>query len=128
MQLVEKTDFTKESTYAAIRKLLFSKNRPTAIISFNDYVHMDAVQFAHQENFKVNKDIVFVSYANLPITNYTAFPPLVSIEQYPYGQGEKAMEIMIHLLNTKDEGGENPPKYYTEEMPGTLVMHPPTQG
>ena len=128
MQLVEKTDFTKESTHAAVRKLLFSKNRPNAIISFNDYVHMDAVQFAHQENFNVNKDIVFVSYANLPITDYTAFPPLVSIEQYPYGQGEKAMEIMIHLLNAKDGGGENPPKYYSEEMPGTLVMHPPNQG
>ena len=122
MQMVEKTDLSKESTYAAMKSLLAQKNPPNAIITFNDYVHMDAVQYAQQQNIQVNKDIVFVSYANLPITSYTAFPPLVSIEQYPYGQGEKAMEIMIKLLNHKSENKDDS-SYYVEEMPGTLVMH-----
>jgi LacI family transcriptional regulator len=80
------------------------------------------VQFAQQQNIQVNKDIVFLSYANLPITGYTAYPPLVSIEQYPYGQGERAMEIMIKLLNDKSEN-KNGNTYYVEEMPATLVMH-----
>lgn len=123
MQLVEVTDLSKESTYAAVKKLLALKNRPNAIISFNDYVHMDAVQYVQQQGIQVNKEIVFVSYANLPITNYTAFPPLASIEQYPYGQGEKAMEIMIQILNEKSKNETEPEKYYSEEMPATLVMH-----
>lgn len=123
MQLVEVTDLSKESTYKAVEKLLALRNRPNAIISFNDYVHMDAVQFVQQQGIQVNKDIVFVSYANLPITNYTAFPPLASIEQYPYGQGEKAMEIMIQILNDKSKDESLPTKYYSEEMPATLVMH-----
>lgn len=126
MQLVEKTDLSKESTYASMKNLLGLKNPPNAIISFNDYVHMDAVQYAQQQDIKINKDIVFVSYANLPITSYTAYPPLVSIEQYPYGQGEKAMEIMIHIL--QDRLADNLLDiYYTEEMPATLVMHQTTQ-
>jgi DNA-binding LacI/PurR family transcriptional regulator len=123
MQLVENTDFSKESTYQAVKNLLAMKNPPNAIISFNDYVHMDAVQYAQQQGILINKDIVFVSYANLPITSYTAHPPLVSIEQYPYGQGEKAMELMIQILNRKSEQKEQQEEYYSEEMPATLVMH-----
>ncbi len=122
MQLVEQTDFSKESTYLAMKNFLEQKNPPTAIITFNDYVHMDAVQYAKQNNIKVNKDIAFVSYANLPITNYTAYPPLVSIEQYPYGQGEKAMEIIMKIMNDKLEN-KNSEEYYVEELPATLVMH-----
>lgn len=123
MQLVENTDLSKKSTYSAMQNLLELKNPPNAIITFNDYVHMDAVQYAQQQNIQVNKDIVFVSYANLPITNYTAFPPLASIEQYPYGQGEKAMEIMIKVLHERAEGKTKKEVFYTEEMPATLVMH-----
>lgn len=121
MQLVEKTDLSKESTYQAMKKLLSLKKRPQAIITFNDYVHMDAVKFAQQQNVQVNKEIVFVSYANLPITSYTAHPPLVSIEQYPYRQGKKAMETLVKILNHKSENKKLPKTYYVEEVPVTLV-------
>jgi hypothetical protein len=47
---------------------------------------------------------------------------LVSIEQYPYGQGERAMEIMIKLLHDKTENNLVDTNY-VEEMPATLVMH-----
>jgi LacI family repressor for deo operon, udp, cdd, tsx, nupC, and nupG len=124
MQLVEKTDLSKESTYAALKKLLELKHPPTAVITFNDYVHMDAVQYAERKGIKVNKDIVFVSYANLPITSYTAYPPLASLEQYPLKQGQKAMELMISLLSDK-EGKNNPgDTYYREELSATLIINP----
>ncbi len=123
MQMVERTDLSRESTFAAMKKLLALKSPPNAIITFNDYVHMDAVQFALQEGIRVNKDIVFVSYANLPITSYTAYPPLVSIEQFPFGQGQKAMEIMIKILNEKAADNSAPAQYITEEMAAKLVTH-----
>ncbi|RYG04811.1 MAG: LacI family transcriptional regulator [Chitinophagaceae bacterium] len=120
MQLVEKTDLSRDSTYAAVQKLLSLKNPPTAIITFNDYVHMDAVQYAEKLGVKVNTDIAFVSYANLPITSYTAYPPLASLEQYPNVQGHRAMELMIGLLsdNHKDAG------FHIEEMEARLITHP----
>jgi DNA-binding LacI/PurR family transcriptional regulator len=124
MQLVETTDLSKEGTHGAMQKLLSMKNKPHAIITFNEYVHMDAVQYAQQQGIQVNKDLVFASYANLPIINYTAHPPLVSVEQYPYGQGEKAMEILISLLNEKKDETASSENAITEEIPATLVMHP----
>ena len=124
MQMVEVTDFSKEGTQIAIKKLLALKSPPNAIITFNDYVHMDAVQYAQSQHIQINKDILFVSYANLPITSYTAYPPVVSIEQYPYGQGVKAMEMMIKVLEEKLTKSVDT-AYYTEEVAATLMMHLP---
>jgi LacI family transcriptional regulator, repressor for deo operon, udp, cdd, tsx, nupC, and nupG len=123
MQLVEETDLSKERTNAAIKNLLTLKVPPSAVITFNDYVHMDAVRYAHSQKIKINKDIVFVSYANLPITSYTAFPPIASIEQYPHSQGEKAMEIMMKVLEKEFSESINEPIFYTHEMPGLLEVH-----
>ena len=127
MQLVERTDLSKESTQAAMKSLLALKNPPNAIITFNDYVHMDAVQYAQKQNIQVNKDIAFVSYANLPITSYTAYPPLVSIEQYPLKQGQRSMEIMIDILTAKGKKEQQPAVYYKEEMEVALITHDKTR-
>jgi DNA-binding LacI/PurR family transcriptional regulator len=123
MQLVEVSDFTKESTHEAMKNLLALKQPPDAIISFNDYVHMDAVQYAKQMKLKINKDILFASYANLPITDYTSHPPKISLEQYPVLQGEKAMEIMIKLLQHNTDNSALSDKTYNELIATTLIIH-----
>ncbi len=123
MQMVETTDLSKESTCEALKKLLSLKHPPNAIITFNEYVHFDAVQYAKQQNLEINKDIVFVSYANLPMTVHSAFPPIASMEQCPYQQGEKAMEIMMKLLQAKGEGEDYNKQFYIEEMHVVLVIN-----
>lgn len=123
MQLVETTDLSKESTIEAMKKLLALKRPPDAIISFNDYVHMDAVQYAKQIKIKVNKDIVFASYANLPITEYTFFPPVISMEQFPYQQGQRAMEIMMKVLYEKTENKSGEDHFFSEELPAKIIVH-----
>ena len=122
MQLVEKTDFSKESTEQAMQKLLAIKKLPQAIITFNDYVHMDAVQYAKKNNIDVGNDIVFVSYANLPITSYTAYPPLASIEQYPYKQGEKAMRVLMDLIARKGSDASGAIIFHKEEISPSLMF------
>lgn len=119
LNFVEQTDFSKEKTIDAMKHLLSLKNKPDVIVSFNDYVHMDAVQYAYQQGVKINKEIAFVSYANLPITEYTAFPPVLSLEQYPYGQGEKAMQMMMQLLASQDANAAE--AFYSEELKATLI-------
>jgi DNA-binding LacI/PurR family transcriptional regulator len=98
---VVSTDLTKLKTQEAMQKLLSLKNHPTAIIAFNDYVALDAIKFTRSEGLKINKDIFFVSYANLPITSYMDDPPVVSVEQFPYQQAEKATDILLQLIHSK---------------------------
>jgi LacI family transcriptional regulator, repressor for deo operon, udp, cdd, tsx, nupC, and nupG len=104
--LIITTDLSPASVREATRQLLTSKRKPTAIIAFNDYVVLDAVQYAREEKRKINKDISFVSYGNLPMSNYTTFPPLASVEQFPYRQGQKAMETLLELIDNKKDESE----------------------
>ena len=61
-----------------------------------------------------------MSYANLPQSHYTAFPPLASVEQYPYLQGQKATETLVELLS-KEGKEENSNTYYKIIVDSQLV-------
>ncbi len=100
---IVETDLGKESTRAAVRTLLKRKEPPTAIIAFNDYVALDAIQYARSEGVKINEEVYFLSYANLPITTYLDHPPIASVEQYPYQQAEKATEMLLQRIHAKGE-------------------------
>ncbi len=104
--LVVNCDLTEEGTTAALEILLNHKRKPTAIVTFNDYVSAFAVKHALQKGVKVNEDIELVSFANAPITDYMAYPPLASVEQFPAIQGQKAIDTLLDLIANKDQEEE----------------------
>ena len=110
---IVQTDLTKKKTQDAIHKLLALKNPPSAVIAFNDYVALDGIKYCRSQGLKINKDIFFVSYANLPITSYLDDPPIASVEQFPYQQAEKATEILLRLIQSKGED---------ENVPHSIVL------
>jgi LacI family transcriptional regulator len=103
---IAETDLSQAKTLDAIQQLISIKERPTAVIAFNDYVALEAIKYTRSKGLKINKDIFFVSYANLPVTSYLDDPPIASVEQFPYQQAEKATSILFQLINTKN-GREN---------------------
>lgn len=120
--LIMSCDLTTVNIYKVTEKLLSLKNKPTAIIAFNDYVLLDAVQAVKKLQLQINKDVCFVSYANLPISNYSAHPPLASVEQFSYQQGNKAMEIMLDLLTKEIIENENS-TFYKIILEPQLIIH-----
>ena len=106
--LIVSTDLTEEGTERAMAELLKLKRRPTAVLCFNDNVTLDAIQYATKKKLKINKDISFVSFSNQPMIKHTAFPPIATIEQYPYLQAQKATEVLLDLLNTREEHQTKP--------------------
>jgi DNA-binding LacI/PurR family transcriptional regulator len=123
LSLIVSSDLTRESTWEAMDTLLKLKYPPTAILTINDYVALDAIQFARKSKLKINKDISFVSYANLPITSYLEWPPLASVEQYPYEQCKKAAQILFDLLDEKKKKPGNETVYNNVLIEGDLVIH-----
>lgn len=113
------TDLSPAKTADAIHKLMALRNRPTAVIAFNDYVALDAIKYAKGLGLKINKDIAFVSFANLPVTSYLDHPPAASVEQFPYQQAEKATEILLQLISKQ----EPMPQQHHVVMEGRLVIH-----
>lgn len=101
-RLIKSTDLTKEDTTEKVYELLDSENRPEAIIAFNDYVALDAMKACKNKGLIPNKDVIFVSFANLPITDYMDNPPIASVEQFPYEIGHKAASMLIDVLDSTD--------------------------
>ena len=104
--LIVETDLTKDQNITAIKKLLAANETPTAVVAFNDYVVIDAIRYTKDAGYEINKNIYFTSYANLPITSYLDHPPILSVEQFPYQQAEKATDILLKLVDAKDSALE----------------------
>ncbi|MFC3196759.1 LacI family DNA-binding transcriptional regulator [Parapedobacter deserti] len=98
-EYIVSTDLTTEGNDAAILKLLALPDRPSAVISFNDYVALDVMKTARQKGLSLNQDIHFISYANYPLWKYVENPPMASIEQFPGDQGKRAAEILFELID-----------------------------
>ncbi len=116
--LIKHSLLNTESTESAIKELLSVKKRPTAILVFNDYVALDAIQYIRKQKLKINKDVTVVSFANISVNYYLNDSPLASVEQFPEKQGEKAMEILLGKLN-----GEKETTACREIIDSKLVLH-----
>jgi len=119
--LIVSCDLTEKGTTEALDRLLQHKRKVTAIVTFNDYVWLYASKHARDLRLKINEDIEFVSYANLPTINYMDHAPLASVEQYPYRQGQKATEILLDLLYHKEKPDEPQQGFYQVTIESQLV-------
>jgi LacI family transcriptional regulator len=119
--LVVNCDLTEEGTKSALNELLAGKRKPTAIVTFNDYVALFAIKHARNLNIAIDTDLEFVSYANLPLINYMDHIPVASVEQFPYLQGQKATDILLDLLGRKNEEAQMPSAFYRITIESQLI-------
>jgi DNA-binding LacI/PurR family transcriptional regulator len=100
---IKSTDLSKEDTTKKMLELLSCGDMPEAVFCFNDYVALYAMQACKHKGLIPNKDIMFVSFANLPITSYLDNPPLASVEQFAYQMGEKAAQLLLKIIHAEKE-------------------------
>jgi DNA-binding LacI/PurR family transcriptional regulator len=97
--IIVSTTLAKADNLKAMNKLLALDEPPTAVIVFNDYVLLDCMTAVKTSGLEVNKDISFISFANLPIWEYMDSVPLASIEQFANKQATMAAEFLFRLIN-----------------------------
>jgi len=121
-------DLTEEGTRKAIDVLLNNKRKPTAIVTFNDYIALFSIKYIRELKLKLNEDIEFVSYANLPlIKNFMENVLAASVEQFPYLQGQKAADILLDLLQHKELNIPQQAAYYKIIIDSQLIESVPHQ-
>lgn len=117
--LIVTCDLSEDDTIKAMDTLLNHRRKPSAVVTFNDYVALFAMRYVKSIGLT---DIDFVSYANLPIINYMDHTPIASVEQFPYKQGKKAADILIDLINKpKNESGSEQ-AYFNIVVESELVL------
>src|SRR5690606_11457252 len=114
-------DLTEKGTESALEELFKNKRKPTAIVTFNDYVALYAIKHSGKLGLEINKDIEFVSYSNLPLFNYMEHAPLASVEQFPYKQGATAAEILLNLIHNLETGNTQEEGYYRLYIESQLI-------
>lgn len=100
---VVNTDLTEAGNIEAMEKLLLLSDRPSAIVSFNDFVTLDVIKYARQKGLVQKRDIFFISYANYPLWKYMENPPMGSIEQYPDRQARRAAEMLFAQIGNPED-------------------------
>lgn len=118
-QYIKSTNLTMEETEKCMAELASLPNPPQGILAFNDYVAMQAMNACRNLGIIPNKDILFVSFGNLPITAFMENPPLASVEQFAYEMGEKAARLLL-----KNIGDQKIGEPYDEVVINTeLIVH-----
>lgn len=102
-KFVVHTDLTEEGNIQAMEELISLPDRPSAVVSFNDYVTLDIMKLTRQRGLVVGQDIHFISFANYPLWKYMENPPLGSIEQYPGEQAHAAAELLFEHIDKKTD-------------------------
>lgn len=96
------TDLSTEGNEKAMDSIFAMSERPSAIISFNDFVTLDLMKAARHKGLVLNQDIFFISYANYPLWQYMENPPMGRIEQFPGMQARKAAEILFERIENTE--------------------------
>ena len=99
--LIANGDFTEESGYAAMQKLLPA--RPEAVFVASDQMAIGAMRAAREAGHNIPADIAFIGFDDLPIATMPD-PPLTTIRQPIIQFGMKAFSMLIDLI----ENGTKP--------------------
>lgn len=90
-------DFTMESGYVAVEKILAKEEHPTAIFAANDLMAIGAMNAVQQRGLRVPRDISVVGFDDIPSAVYMK-PRLTTIRvpMYPLGQAAMVQLIQFH--------------------------------
>lgn len=97
-------NFRLDASYQKIMyywpELQKSNDLPTAIFAANDLMAIGALKAFVRLKVQVPKEVSIIGFDNIPFSDCT-FPPLTTVSQPTYLMGEKAVEILLKLIDKK---------------------------
>jgi LacI family transcriptional regulator len=99
---VVNTPVTREGGKLGIKKLLKSKNPPTAVFCYNDVVALGAMLGLREEGLIPGKDIAVIGFDNIKEAEQT-LPGLTTVTGYPNRIGTIAAELLHQRMHGLDK-------------------------
>lgn len=107
--------FDEASGYSAAQSLLRAAAPPRAIFAGNDQMAIGALSAAKEMGLRVPEDVAIVGFDDIPSARYLT-PPLTTVNQSIFEQGEQAVELLLRLIADPQRAGETIP------IPTTLMI------
>jgi LacI family transcriptional regulator len=99
--LIAHGDFTQESGYRAMQRLLLTEPRPTAVFAASDLMADGALRAIREAGLVVPDDLALVGFDDSPLAQYSN-PPLTSIRQPLAEMGSTAVQTLIDQIRNPD--------------------------
>jgi LacI family repressor for deo operon, udp, cdd, tsx, nupC, and nupG len=99
--LIQEGDFSFSSGYNLMKKLLALESPPTAVFAAGDAMAIGAIKAAKEYGLCVPEDLAVVGFDGLFISSIYE-PALTTIQQPVYEIGQRAMELLMQLMNEKN--------------------------
>lgn len=98
--LILEGDFYYKTGYNLMLKLMSIDNPPTAVFADNDEMAIGAIKAIKVNNLKVPEDIAVVGFDDIKMASICE-PSITTISQPTFEIGQKAMYLLIQILNKK---------------------------
>ena len=98
--LILEGDFYYKTGYNLMLKLISIDNPPTAIFAQNDEMAIGVIKAIKESNLKVPEDIAVVGFDDIKMASICE-PSLTTISQPTFKIGQRAMNLLIKILNKK---------------------------
>ena len=100
-ELIVSGDFKVRRAYQMTKELMSLKNKPTAIFCSNNLTSLGCIKYLTEKNIKIGEDVSIIGFDDLKTLEYIGFN-FSAVYRDAKLQGEKAMELVIEKLKTKN--------------------------
>ena len=98
VSLIEHGDWSYQSGYVAMGRLLAKAPQITALFAQNDQIAIGAMRGLREAGRRIPDDVALVGYDDIPAAAY-CHPPLTTIRQPMQQVGEVATQLLIEYIN-----------------------------
>jgi len=124
-------DGNLDEPYELARRLLSQKDRPTALLAFNDPVAVQVLAAAHDLGVRVPEELSVVGFADLKMASHIR-PRLTTVAQNPDELGRRAAARLLSRIGEDGNGSAADGPGVVERVPVSLVVRdstrPPARG
>lgn len=106
---------TSDEGISAVQQLMELPNPPDAIFCGNDTTALSSMIYLRDKGFRIPQDIGIVGFSNEPFSKVVS-PSISTIAQPGFEMGQKAAELLIRQIETKEE------TYQTIVLPTELII------
>lgn len=96
-------DWSPESGYLAMQRLLTLPEPPTAVFVCNDLMALGAMDAVRQLGFRVPADVAIVGFDDIPAASWVK-PRLTTVAQYPGDMGKVLAEALFQRIQGEYSG------------------------
>lgn len=94
-------DFTENSGYNGMKKLLVSENKPTAVFACNDTMALGAYKAIIESGLSIPEDISVIGFDNSQISQYMS-PPLTSVNVSLPEAAKCSVDLLIRAIEKEE--------------------------